>query len=138
MTSQPCLFCKLARKEGDASIVYEDNKTIAFLDIRPASEGHTLVIPKAHYESIFDIPDDELTNLYKSVKKTASAVKKAVNAEGISIGQQNGHAAGQRIFHIHVHIIPRYEGHKIRPPEELNEAKREKLNEIAVKIRKAY
>ena len=138
MTAQPCQFCKLVRKEDDASIVFEDDKTMAFLDIRPVNEGHTLVIPKAHYENIFDIPEDELAYLYKIVKKTALAVKKGVNAEGISVGQQNGKAANQRVFHLHVHVIPRFEGQRFPRPEELDEANRNKLDEIAQKIRNAY
>ena len=138
MSNQPCQFCKLVRKEEDASIVFEDDKTMAFLDIRPVNDGHTLVIPKAHYENIFDIPEDELAYLYKIVKKTALAVKKGVEAEGISVGQQNGKAANQRVFHLHVHVIPRFEGQRFRRPEELNEASRDRLDEIATKIRKAF
>ncbi len=138
MSNQPCQFCKLVRKEQDASIVFEDDKTMAFLDIRPVNDGHTLVIPKTHYENIFDIPEDELAYLYKIVKKTALAVKKGMDAPGISVGQQNGRAANQRIFHLHVHVIPRFEGQRFPRPEELNEANRSRLDEIATRIRNAY
>jgi len=136
MTNQSCEFCKLARKEDEASVVFEDERTMAFLDIRPVNDGHTLVIPKAHYENIYEIPDDELAYLYKVVKKVAGAAKKAVKAEGISITQHNGRAALQRVFHLHVHIIPRYEGQGFPRPDELSLAKREKLEETATKIRK--
>jgi len=136
MTNQPCEFCKLARKEDDASIVFEDERTMAFMDIRPVNDGHTLVIPKAHYENIYDIPDDEVAYLYKIVKRVAAAVKKAVKAEGISIAQHNGRAALQRIFHMHVHVIPRYEGQKFPRPDELSFAKKERLEETATKIRR--
>jgi histidine triad (HIT) family protein len=135
MTDQSCQFCKLARKENDASIVFEDERTMAFLDIRPVNDGHTLVIPKAHYANIYEIPDDEIAYVYKTVKKVASAVKKSVRAEGISITQHNGRAALQRVFHLHVHVIPRYEGQRFPRPEELSEAMREKLEGIAEKIR---
>ena len=138
MSNHPCQLGRLVRKEEDASIVFEDDKTMAFLDIRPVNDGHTLVIPKAHYENIFDIPEDELAYLYRIVKKTALAVKKGVDAEGISVGQQNGRAANQRVFHLHVHVIPRYEGQRFRRPEELNEANRDRLDEIAMKIRKEF
>ena len=101
-----CTFCKIARKEAPASRVYEDEKVTAFLSIRPINVGHTLVVPKKHYENIYEIPEDEVAYLYKIVKKIAHAVKKAVDAEGIRIVQNNGEAAGQVIFHLHVHIIP--------------------------------
>ena len=104
--SGSCIFCKIVQKKAPASIVYEDEKVVAFLSIQPINVGHTLVVPKAHYENIHDIPDEEVSHLYKIVKKLAPAVKKAVEAEGIRIVQNNGEAAGQVIFHLHVHIIP--------------------------------
>jgi len=135
MTAQSCQFCKLVKKEDDASIVFEDERTMAFLDIRPVNDGHTLVIPKMHYENIYEIPDDEIAHVYRTVKKVASAIKQSVKAEGISITQHNGRAALQRVFHLHVHVIPRYEGQRFPRPEELSEVKREELEEIAEKIR---
>jgi histidine triad (HIT) family protein len=104
--SESCAFCKIARKEAPASRVYEDEKVIAFLSIQPINVGHTLVVPKKHYENIYEIPEEEVAHLYKIVQKMAIAVKKAVDAEGIRIVQNNGEAAGQVIFHMHVHIIP--------------------------------
>ena len=103
---EPCTFCKIVRKEASASIVYEDEKVIAFLSIQPVNIGHTLVVPKKHYENIYEIPEKEVSHLYRIVKKLAHAVKKAVDVEGIRIVQNNGEAAGQVIFHLHVHIIP--------------------------------
>ena len=132
--SKHCAFCQIARKEKTASHVYEDDKAIAFLDIRPVNEGHTLVVPKSHYEKIYEIPDEEVAYLFTIVKKVAGAVQKATNADGISIFQNNGRAAGQVIFHVHVHIIPRYEGqtsHRATFDES-----REKLDEVAEKIRR--
>jgi histidine triad (HIT) family protein len=104
--SESCIFCKIARKEAPASTVYEDEKVIAFLSIQPINVGHTLVVPKKHYENIYEFPEEEVAHLYKIVKKLAHAVKMAVDAEGIRIVQNNGEAAGQVIFHLHVHIIP--------------------------------
>jgi histidine triad (HIT) family protein len=104
--SEPCTFCKIVRKEAPASSVYEDDKVIAFLSIQPINIGHTLVVTKKHYENIYEIPEEEVAHLYKIVKKVAYAVKNAVPAEGIRIVQNNGEAAGQVIFHLHVHIIP--------------------------------
>lgn len=109
--SESCTFCKIARKEAPASIVYEDEEVIAFMSIHPINVGHTLVVPKKHYENIYEISEEEIAYLYKIVKKLAHAVKKAVDAEGIRIVQNNGEAAGQVIFHMHVHIIPMNKDH---------------------------
>jgi len=136
VTDQSCEFCRLARREEDASIVFEDDRTMAFLDIRPVNDGHTLVIPKTHFENIYEIPDDEIAHLYKVVKKVASAVKRSVKPDGISITQHNERAALQRVFHLHVHIIPRYEGQGFPRPDELSLAEREELEDTATKIRK--
>ncbi len=136
MTKGSCEFCRLARKEDEASIVFEDEKTLAFLDIRPVNDGHTLVIPKNHYENIYEIPDDEVADIYKVVKRVASAIRKGVKPDGISVAQHNGRAAMQRIFHLHVHVIPRYEGQRFPRPDELSVANREKLEEVAKEIRR--
>ena len=133
--TEKCVFCKIARKEADASIVYEDAEIIAFMDIRPVSEGHTLVIPKKHYLDIFDTPEDLLGASHIVTKRIAAAVKKATKANGISIVQQNGQAAGQDIFHLHIHVIPRFEGKKMPRFEELGLADRETLERAAQRIR---
>ena len=136
MSDASCIFCKIAQKQVPASLVFEDAKTVAFLDIRPLSEGHTLVIPKAHHADIFDIPLDLIEHLHGVTKQVALAVKKATGADGISIIQQNGKAAGQEIFHLHIHVIPRYEGQKLPSFSAISEAEKEKLSQTAAKIRK--
>jgi histidine triad (HIT) family protein len=135
MTEESCKFCRIVNKKASASLVYEDDKALAFMDIHPMSEGHTLVIPKRHYETIYNIPDEEIAHLFKVVKRIANAVKKAVNAEGISIFQQNERAARQDVFHMHVHVVPRYEGKKLPHPSIILEANRQKLDEVARKIK---
>jgi histidine triad (HIT) family protein len=138
LVEKTCKFCKIARKELPASRIYEDDGVMAFLDIRPLNEGHTLVIPKKHYETIYNVPDEEIGHLFKIVRKVAYAVKKSVGAEGITISQHNERAAGQAIFHLHVHVIPRYEGQKLPRREEaltLSEASKERLEEVARKIK---
>ncbi len=134
-TSGNCVFCKIVRKEAPSSIVYEDEQIMALMDIRPVSEGHTLVIPKQHYEDIFDAPEELIAAIYKTTQKVAFSVKKAIKADGISIVQQNGKAAGQDIFHLHVHIIPRFEGSKMPHFGDLTVVSREKLEEMAAKIK---
>jgi histidine triad (HIT) family protein len=113
MYDDSCIFCRIARKQASASIVYEDEAVLAFLDIRPLSEGHTLIIPKEHYRDIFDIPEELLARVHKVTKRVAVAVQKATSADGISIFQQNGRVAGQEVFHLHVHVVPRHEGRKL-------------------------
>ncbi len=104
--SEDCIFCSIIRKEAPASRVYEDDRVVAFLSNRPVNEGHTLVVPKKHYENIYDIPEEEIAYLFKVVKRVAHAVRDAMAAEGIRVVQNNGWAAGQVVFHFHVHVIP--------------------------------
>jgi len=136
MNEDSCIFCRIIQKQVPSSRVYEDENVLAFLDIRPLNEGHTLVIPKAHYENIFDVPKELNAYIHGITKQVAIAVKKATNADGISIIQQNGKAATQDIPHLHVHIIPRYEGQKMPSFSETSEADKEKLNQTAAKIQK--
>ena len=130
-----CIFCKIIRKSVPATIIYENETVIAFLDIRPLNMGHTLVVPLKHYVDIFDIPKETLGQLHIASKQIAPAIKAATDADGISIIQQNGKAAGQDIFHLHVHVVPRFEGQKLPHFNELQIVEREKLNEIAEKIK---
>ena len=136
MNEDSCIFCRIVQKQLPASSVYEDEKVMAFLDIRPLNEGHTLVIPKAHYENVFDVPRELNAYIHGVTKQIAIAVKKAMNADGISIIQQNGKAANQDVPHLHVHVIPRYNGQKMPSFSETSEANREQLSQTAAKIRK--
>ena len=101
-----CIFCQITRKEAPASIVYEDEQVIAFLSKNPVNEGHTLVVPKKHWENIYEISEENAAYLFRIVKRVAHAVKDSTGAEGIRIVQNNGEAAGQVVFHLHVHVIP--------------------------------
>jgi histidine triad (HIT) family protein len=123
------------KKQAPASIIYEDETVIVFLDKRPLNEGHTLVIPKKHYVDIFDIPENQLSQVHKVAKQVSVAVKKATKADGISIIQQNGKAAAQDIFHLHVHVVPRFEGQKLPSFSALREVARGKLEVMAKKIK---
>lgn len=104
------IFAKILRGEMPSIKVYEDDHTLAFMDVMPQTTGHTLVIPKVEAENIFDLPADAAANLIKVTQKVAAAVKKGLNASGIMLAQLNGPTAGQTVFHIHFHIIPREEG----------------------------
>lgn len=100
------IFAKILRGEIPCIKVYEDEQTLAFMDIMPQTPGHTLVIPKEAALTIHDLSDDAAANLIKKVKLIANAVKKGLNAEGISLFQLNGEAAGQTVPHIHFHVLP--------------------------------
>jgi histidine triad (HIT) family protein len=130
-----CIFCKIVQKQAPSSILYEDESVMAFLDIRPVNDGHTLVIPKEHYADIYDIPSELLAKVHQVTKTLSIAIKQAVNADGISIAQQNGKAANQDIFHLHVHIIPRYADQKMKPFHELQMVDTKQLEPTAAKIR---
>ncbi len=138
MKHDTCIFCRITQKQASASCVYEDEKVMAFLDIRPLNEGHALVIPKAHYKNVFDVPKELNAYLHGVTKQVAIAVRKATGADGITIIQQNGKAANQDIFHLHVHVIPRYKGQKMPSFAKTSEASKEKLNMTAAKIRKQF
>jgi histidine triad (HIT) family protein len=134
-TDESCIFCKIVKGEIPSSKIYETDTVLVFMDIRPLSAGHTLVIPKEHCVDLFDIPNKLLCDVYSASKMVAAAVKETTSADGISIIQQNGKAAGQDIFHLHVHIVPRHEGQKLPPFNDLQIAPREQLEELANKIR---
>ncbi len=105
---EDCIFCKIVRRHQNSTIVYEDEKSLGFLDHFPLNPGHTLVIPKKHYDTMKEMPPDEVGELFVSVAKVMRGVFKASRADGINIGQSNGAAASQDVFHMHVHIIPRH------------------------------
>ena len=114
---ESCLFCKIVNREIPSDFLYEDENVVAFLDIQPNNPGHTLVIPKKHFRNIFDIEENTLQELIVGVKKVAKAVKNGVKADGINIAMNNDPAAGQLVFHAHIHVIPRFrdDGYKHWP-----------------------
>ncbi len=102
-------FKEIIEKKIPAYIIYEDEKTIAFLDKKPVCEGHTLVVPKKNYKNIFDIPEEELCNIMKTVKKIAELLKDKLGATGVNILHASGSSAQQSVNRLHFHIIPRRE-----------------------------
>ncbi len=108
------VFAKILRGELPSHKVLEDDWTLAFMDVMPQTKGHTLVIPKSPAENIFELPEDILTATVASTRRVAMAVKAAFQPPGIMIGQLNGLMAGQTVFHMHFHIIPRYEASGFR------------------------
>ncbi len=108
------IFARILRGEIPCHKVYEDEHTLAFMDIMPQADGHTLVVPKAQGENIFDIPADALTAAVRTTQRIARAVREAFDPPGLMIAQLNGAPAGQSVFHLHFHVIPRYEGQSLR------------------------
>ena len=104
-----CVFCKIIAGEIPSFKLYEDEGVFVFLDIHPASKGHTLVIPKQHAENIFDITEESLKNVTAAGKHFSEKLQKALKADGIRLAPSNGKAAGQEVMHFHLHVIPRYE-----------------------------
>ena len=103
-----CLFCKIAAKQIPSEIVYEDDHAVAFLDVRPRTEGHTMVIPKYHAPTVAALPDEEVAPLFLAVKKTAELLTAGLRPDGITIGINQGRASGQEVDHLHVHLMPRW------------------------------
>ncbi len=125
-----CIFCRIIEGEVPSNEVYEDENTIAFLDVNPTSKGHTLVVPKKHVENIHEASDMEY--MWDSLVKVSNAVKEAFDPEGLNISQNNGEIAGQEVMHMHFHVTPRYTGDEI----EVNYSRKELENgeEIAEEI----
>jgi histidine triad (HIT) family protein len=103
---QDCIFCRIVSKEAPSNIVYEDEKYIAFLDAFPFSRGHTLVCPKAHGETIWDMEESDIAELFRVATRVSKSVVSAMDAEGFRFVQNNGEAANQVVAHVHVHVIP--------------------------------
>jgi histidine triad (HIT) family protein len=110
------IFAKILRGEAPCARVYEDDRSLAFMDIMPRADGHVLVIPKYAARTLLDMPANELAAFMPSVQRVARAVKSATAAEGLSIMQFNESAGGQVVFHLHFHILPRWSGVELRPP----------------------
>ena len=109
-----CIFCKLANGIFDTNTLYEDEDFRVIFDLSPATEGHVLILPKEHYANVFELPEEVAAKVYVVAKKIATALKEVTGCAGVNILQNNGEAAGQTVFHFHMHIIPRYDENIIK------------------------
>ncbi|MBU6500679.1 MAG: HIT family protein [Patescibacteria group bacterium] len=133
---EDCLFCKIAAKQIPADVVYEDENTLAFLDVNPRAPGHTIIIPKSHRETILDLPEKETSSLFSAVKIVADAVSGALHADGLNIGINHKPAGGQVVNHLHVHILPRFIGDGGTSVQGIvNNPPKDSLKEICKKIK---
>ena len=110
MEQANCIFCKIIKDEIPSTKVYENENLISFLDINPVNIGHTLIVPKKHFNNLYDTPDEILCEMMKLTKKLSVAIRNAIEADGINIEMNNEKTAGQLVPHAHSHIVPRFEG----------------------------
>lgn len=109
-----CIFCKIIAGEIPSTTVYEDEDFKAIMDINPAARGHVVILPKRHAANIYEIPDEDAAKILPVAKKVAIALRDAFGCDGVNILQNNGEAAGQTVFHLHVHVIPRFVDDDVR------------------------
>jgi histidine triad (HIT) family protein len=110
------IFAKILRGEAPCTKIYEDDVSLAFLDVMPRADGHTLVVPKVAARNIFDVAAEDLARLMPAIQKVARAVMSGMAAEGLTIQQFNEVAGGQQVFHLHFHVLPRWPGVALKPP----------------------
>ncbi|MGA2321126.1 MAG: HIT family protein [Solirubrobacteraceae bacterium] len=116
MTDADCIFCRILRGELPATVVDEDERTIAFMDIAPATRGHALVIPRTHSADLLSVSPDDLHAVAVACRRLAARIKERLGADGVNLVNSCGAVAWQTVFHFHVHVIPRYEGDPLRLP----------------------
>ena len=111
-----CLFCRIVAGELPATVIHQDDRTVAFMDINPATRGHALVVPRTHVEDLRAIGEDDLAAVARTAQRIAGRARDALGADGVNLLNSMGPAAWQTVFHFHLHVIPRYEGDPLRLP----------------------
>jgi histidine triad (HIT) family protein len=127
MADPDCIFCKIVAGELPARIIDQDERTLAFMDIAPATRGHALVIPRAHSSDLLDIDPEDLSAVALASQRLAARVKERLGADGVNLINSCGAAAWQTVFHFHVHVIPRYDGDPLRLPWVPGEGQEEQI-----------
>ncbi len=130
MKKEGCIFCKIADGEIPATTIYEDDDFRVILDVCPATKGHALILPKQHYENIYELEDGICEKVLPLAKKVVSKLSKVLQCDGYNILQNNGSKAGQTVFHYHMHLIPRYDNDRVNltwTPGELKKVEEELL-----------
>ncbi|MEE9595318.1 MAG: HIT family protein [Acidiferrobacterales bacterium] len=135
-TDSNCIFCKIIAGEIPCVKLYEDELTMAFMDINPGNEGHVLVIPKEHWEDVHAIPSDLIGSTVKTVKKIATAVEETLNPDGINLVQANGKGAAQSVFHFHMHILPRRMDDELKMNWGLRAGDMDAIKEVCERVKK--
>ena len=136
MAADPdCLFCKIAAGDIPATRVYEDERTIAFMDINPGTRGHLLVIPREHATDLRDIPAEDLHAVVDTGQRLARTMEEKLGADGVNLLNSTGSAAWQTVFHFHLHVIPRYEDDPLRLPGSPQQTGEDELRAVAEELR---
>jgi histidine triad (HIT) family protein len=131
-----CIFCAIVKGRAPAETIFEDEETLAFMDINPANPGHTLVIPKRHVRDVYELDDETAAVVMKATARVARAIKTALQPDWMNLVQSNERAGGQEIFHVHVHVIPRWYGDGLRLARPSEVRRTMSIEEAAAKIRR--
>ncbi|TAK88491.1 MAG: HIT family protein [Betaproteobacteria bacterium] len=130
-----CVFCKIVARQIPATVVHEDEHTLAFMDIGQVNPGHVLVAVKKHADNVFALDDAQAAAVFRAAARVSRAIRDAFSPQGLSIYQANGSVAGQTVFHFHLHLLPRHEGDGMELTWPVKNPAREKLLEYAEKIK---
>jgi histidine triad (HIT) family protein len=130
-----CIFCAIVSGDAPATIIDEDDHTVAFMDIHPWTRGHALVIPRKHSKDLHEISDDELARTMQGAKRLAAKVRDNLGADGVNLLNSTGQAAWQTVFHFHVHVIPRYQDDPLELPVRPQEGDPDEIKQIAEQLR---
>jgi len=136
-----CLFCEMVAGREEASVVYDDDRVFALMDIRPVTPGHLMVVPKRHAASLAELEDEDSDALLRVARRAAAALRaSSLRCEGVNLFLADGEAAGQEVFHVHLHVLPRFEGDGfgLRFPPDYSVRARAELEDAAAKIREAW
>jgi histidine triad (HIT) family protein len=134
MAHEDCIFCKVLAGDLPSERIYEDDHAVAVMDINPWTRGHAVVVPRKHATNLFEIEDDELAHVAQAAKRVAAMMRDTLGCDGINLLQSNGSAAWQTIFHLHVHVIPRYDGDPLELPIRPEPAEPDELAAVAKEI----
>ena len=134
-----CVFCALVAREREASVVYEDDRVLGFMDLNPVNPGHVLLVPKEHATAMADVDEDTGAHVFRIAMRMQQAIRRSgVRCEGINLFVADGEAAFQDVFHFHLHVIPRFEGDPFKIEANWKEAPRSELDRAATSIRTSY
>lgn len=136
MSKEDCIFCKIANGVIPSATVYEDSICRVILDINPASKGHALIIPKEHFDNVYSMDADTASKIFTIATEVAKAQKAELNPDGLNIIQNNGEAAGQTVFHFHMHLVPRYINDTVNVTWKPGEADKTELEALSKALRK--
>ena len=135
--SGACIFCAIASGDAPARIVHDDERTLAFMDLFPLTRGHALVIPKAHCENLFDADPEDVAAVMRTAQHVARGAMRAYSADGLNLLQTNGAVAMQTVFHLHVHVLPRYVDDGFKVSFDRRMGTDEELDDAATTLRRA-